>query len=69
MSVRMERERCRREVQEMFELKRAWYVELCRKREEERKEAAERKKMAWEDFISGIPPKTRGPRPRVGRDV
>lgn len=37
-----------------------------RRAEDERREAAERKLMAFEDLLSGIPAKTRGPTPRVG---
>lgn len=42
-------------------------MELCRKAAEERREAAERKLMLYEDMRSGVPAKTRGPTPRVGR--
>jgi hypothetical protein len=39
-----------------------------RRAEDERREAAERKLMAFEDLLSGVPAKTRGPTPRVSSE-
>ena len=65
LALRLERERTQREISEMMEIKRLWYEELCRKKDEEAREEIERNVMAFEDHLSSHPPKTRGPKPRV----
>jgi hypothetical protein len=65
LGARLERQRVIMEVHDAMEIKRAWYVELCRRRDEQAREDAERRLMALEDMLSSIPPKTRGPAPTV----